>query len=527
MGTAYLLAHDLGTTGNKATLFDTAGRLVTSALETYPTYYDKPGWVEQDPDSWWQAVCRASAAVMKKVGITKSSIAAISFSGHMMGCVPVDDRGDALRRAIIWADQRASAQVAALMQSMSAEEIYRITGTRPNPNYTIEKIMWIRDNEPEIYKRTRFVLQSKDYIVARLTGCFATDYSDASATNAYDIAKKEWSDDLLAAAAISKSLFPDARPSSTIVGSVQSTDGIDLEGVPVVLGGGDGACATVGAGVIRANEGYNYFGSSSWIAIATDAPVFDPAMRTFNLCHLEPNLYMPVGTMQSAGGSYDWLRDVLFPKEMGKSNDEAYALLNRWANESPAGANGVLFLPYLIGERSPHWNEDARGAFIGLARSHGLGELVRSVLEGVAFNLRIIFDALTEQGASLDSLRMIGGGIRNPVLCHALADMLGIPIERLESGEFATSLGAAVCAGVGIGAFDDFSIAAKLSPIAGTDRPTAEHKPTYDREYSLFKQAYESLEPLFGDIAAMQREMSEIMRSQPSDKDREGENDGQ
>ena len=507
MAAMYLLAHDLGTTGNKATLFDTDGKLVASALETYPTYYDRPGWVEQDPDSWWQAVCRASAEVMKQAGITKTAIAAMSFSGHMMGCVPVDDRGQALRRAIIWADQRSTTQVTALLASMSPEEIYRITGTRPNPNYTLEKIMWIRDNEPEIYSKTRWVLQSKDYVVARLTGRFATDYSDASATNAYDIANKCWSDEMLAAAGIPKSLFPDAVKSATVVGPARKSDGVDLHGVPVVLGGGDGACATVGAGVIRANEGYNYFGSSSWIAIATSEPVFDPLMRTFNLCHLEPDLYMPVGTMQSAGGSYDWIREVLLPEELGKTTDEAYALLNSWAAASPPCAKGVLFLPYLIGERSPHWNEDARGSFVGLARSHGTGELVRSVIEGVAFNLRIIFDALTEQGAALQSLRMIGGGIRNAVLCQAMADMLGIPIERLESGEFATSLGAAVCAGVGIGVFDDFSIASKLSPIAGIDHPIKDRKSLYDQTYKLFCQAYDSLEPLFGDLAALQREI--------------------
>ena len=508
MGSACLLAHDLGTTGNKATLFDEKGELVASALETYQTFYDRPGWVEQDPDSWWEAICRASAAVMEQAGITKSAIAAMSFSGHMMGCVPVDDQGNALRRAIIWADTRSTDQVTALLSTMTAEEIYRITGTRPNPNYTLEKIMWIRDNEPEIYKRTRFVLQSKDYIVARLTGRFATDYSDASATNAYDLSRKVWSDRLLSAAGIPEDLFPDALPSSTVIGPVRKTDGVDLEGVPVVLGGGDGACATVGAGVIRANEGYNYFGSSSWIAIATSEPVFDPGMRTFNLCHLEPTLYMPVGTMQSAGGSYDWIREVLFPDELGKTTDEAYAFLNRWAAAAPAGANGVLFLPYLIGERSPHWNEDARGAFVGLARSHGVKDLVRAVLEGVAFNLRSIFEALTEQGAQLGSLRMIGGGIRNPVLCQALADMLGIPIDRLESGEFATSLGAAVCAGVGVGLFDDFSVAATLSPVAVTDQPVASRKPDYDRLFGLFNQTYGALEPVFGDLAAMQREMA-------------------
>jgi len=503
----YLLAHDLGTTGDKATLFDRDGVLIASAFESYDTYYDQPGWVEQDPEAWWSAVCRATAAVMSEAGIDKSSIAAISFSGHMMGCVPVDGEGNALRRAIIWADQRAAEQVRSLLRAMPQEEIYRITGTRPNPNYTVEKLMWLRDNEPETYGKIRFVLQAKDYVVARLTGEFVTDYSDASATNAFDLVRKEWSDEILAAACLPKRLFPEALPSTSIVGRVQRFEGVDLEGVPVVIGGGDGACATTGAGVIRANEGYNYFGSSSWIAIATSEPVIDPGMRTFTLCHLAPDLYMPVGTMQSAGGSYDWIREVLFPEELGFSSDDAFDRLNRWAAASPPGAHGVVFLPYLIGERSPHWNENARGAFVGLARSHGVSDLVRAVLEGVAFNLRIIFDALTEQGARLQSLKMIGGGIRNPVLCQTLADVLGIPIERVERGEYATSLGAAVCAGVGVELFDDFSVADSFSTVAGVDGPDPEAVEAYKCLAVLFGDAYEALAPVFDRLAELQSEL--------------------
>jgi xylulokinase len=503
----HILAHDLGTTGNKATLFDERGTLVASAFERYDTYYDQPGWAEQDPESWWAAVCRATSAVMQKASIDKSAIAAIGFSGHMMGCVPVDDRGNALRRAIIWADQRATEQVQMLLQAMPQEEIYRITGTRPNANSTAEKLMWLRDNEPDVYAKTRFVLQAKDYIVSRLTGEFVTDYSDASATNAFDLVRKDWSSGILAAVDLPARLFPEARPSTDVVGRVRRLDELDLEGVPVVLGGGDGACATTGAGVIRANEGYNYFGSSAWIAIATLEPVFDPAMRTFNLCHLAPDLYMPVGTMQSAGGSYDWVREILFSEELGISPGDAFAHLNRWAASSPPGAHGILFLPYLIGERSPHWNEDARGAFVGLARSHGVSDLVRAVLEGVVLNLRIIFDALTEQGASLKSLKMIGGGIRNPVLCQILADVLAIPIERLESGEFATSLGAAVCAGVGVGMFDGFSVAESLCSVAGVNDPGKDAVAAYRRVYPLFQDAYRSLEALFGQLADLQSEL--------------------
>jgi len=516
----YLLAHDLGTTGNKATLFDATGRLVASAFEPYETFYDRPGFVEQDPDAWWTAVCRASAAVLAQADADKASLAGMSFSGHMMGCVPVDAKGRALRRAIIWADQRASNQVAQLLSRVSQAKIYEITGTRPNPNYTLEKLMWLRDNEPAIYARTRLVLQAKDYIVGRLTGALLTDYSDASATNAFNLHTKAWSSDILAAAEIPAARFPEAVPSTQIVGSVRHSDGVDLTGVPVAMGGGDGPCATVGAGVIRPNQGYTYFGSSSWIAVATEAPVIDPLMRTFNLCHLAPDLYMPVGTMQSAGGSYDWIRGVLFPQERGVPDDQAYEQLNRWASESPPGARGVLFLPYLLGERSPHWNEKARGAFVGLARSHGIGDLVRSVLEGVCFNLRLIYDALTEQGASLPALRMIGGGIRNPILRRILADLLGIPIACLESGEYATSLGAAVCAGVATGVFDSFEMAERLCPVAFNEQPEASGVSAYGELLPLFSAAYRALEPVFDRLATLQAGLARL------ESDEEGPSDG-
>ncbi len=504
MAKVYLLAHDLGTTGNKATLFDDSGQLIATAFEGYPTYYDQPGWVEQDPEAWWTAVCRASAGVLTEAGVTKSSLAGMSFSGHMMGCVPVDEAGRALRRAIIWADQRASDQTKILLGRISHRAVYEITGTRPNPNYTLEKLMWLRDREPSLYARTSVVLQSKDYVVCRLTGEAVTDYSDASATNAFDLQSKVWSDELLAAAEIPRRLFPEAVPSTQVVGRVRKADGVDLAGVPVVIGGGDGACATVGAGVIRAGEGYNYFGSSSWIAIATSRPVIDPEMRIFNLCHLVPDLYMPVGTMQSAGGSYDWIRDVFFPPASVASTDEAYAQLNRWAAASTAGAHGVLFLPYLIGERSPHWNENARGAFIGLARSHGVEDIVRAVLEGVAFNLNLILQALTEQGTPLRTLRMIGGGIRSPVLRRVLAGVFGLPIQCLESGEFATSLGAAVCAGVGTEVFEDFGIVETLCPVALTEEPRPDDVRAYRALAPTFESAYRALKPIFDDLATLQ-----------------------
>lgn len=264
------------------------------------------------------------------------------------------------------------------------EAIYRLTGHRISAAYTAAKLLWVKEHQPEIYRQTYKVLQAKDYAVFLLTGTFATDYSDASGTQVFDLEKRHWSADVLRALGIRPSLFPDAYPSTTVVGTLTdeaaAATGL-VAGTPVVIGGGDGACATVGAGSVHEGDAYNYIGSSSWIALTTHRPIFDPQRRTFTFAHLDSELHFPVGTMQAAGGARDWLLRIL-----GDEDNE----LTDAAAEVPPGSQGLLFLPYLLGERSPHWNPRARAAFVGLAMPHGRAELARAVLEGVAFNLKLI-----------------------------------------------------------------------------------------------------------------------------------------
>jgi xylulokinase len=505
--TQYVLAHDLGTTGNKASLYDGDGRLLGSAFYAYDTYFDHTGWAEQNPEDWWAAVCTSTKQLLAEADVQGSEIACIVFSGQMMAAVPLDEHARPLRRAIIWADQRSVAQQEAVAERIAPERVYRITGHRLSASYSLTKILWIRDHQPDIYRRTHKFTHAKDSMVARLTGVFVTEPSDASSMNLYDLDTGTWSGDILDAAGLDGDKLTDIAPSTHIVGGVLASVAQDVgvaAGTPVVIGGGDGSCAAVGAGVIGEGAAYNYVGSSSWIAIATPKPIYDPQLKTFTFAHLVPGMMMPTGTMQAAGASYQWTRDQLAPVEVEAAKAlkiSPYELMNLTADRSPAGANGLLFLPYLMGERSPRWNPRARGAFIGLTIRHTRADMIRAVLEGITFNLRVIFDAFTTQGARIDSMRVIGGGARGRFWNQMMADIYGVPVQRLAVLEEATSMGAAVAGGVGVGLYKDWSIIHQMNQIADTLHPRQAEAARYARLYPVFEAAYHALLPIYDRLA--------------------------
>ena len=360
-------------------------------------------------------------------------------------------------------------------------------------------------HQPDLYARTFHVLQAKDYVAYRLSGAFATDYSDASSTNLFDLEQRDWAVDIIEAVDLDPEKLPPALPSSTVIGQVTREAAAEtglLAGTPVVIGGGDGACATVGAGSVQPGDAYNYVGSSSWIAVTSEQPLHDPQMRTFTFAHLDPALYFPTGTMQCAGGSFDWLERLL----RDEGSDKLYDELGTAAAMVEPGANGLLFLPYLIGERSPHWNPLARGAFVGLTMAHGRPEMARAVLEGVALNLRMILDAFQEQGAGIEAMRLIGGGARSPLWRQILADVYGLPILRPELLAEATSLGAAIAGGIGVGLFTDYSIAHELVRVEPGEQPDPGRSQQYARLLELFQRTYALLEPVFEDLAGIEQQ---------------------
>lgn len=484
---------------------------MASHFQPYETHYLSANWVEQDPGDWWRAVRLSTARLLTDSKIEPGSIKAVSFSGQMMGALPVDQRGTPLRPAIIWADQRGVKQAELLKERVGMERVYKITGHRASPSYSAAKIMWVRDEEPELFKRAHKFLQAKDYIALKLTGRFVTDYSDASGTNLLDLKKKEWSGEILEKIGLPEEALPELHASTDVIGEVTPEAAAECglkPGTPVVIGGGDGSCAAVGAGVVSPGSAYNYLGSSSWVALATREPIYDPKLRTFNWVHLDPKLYSPCGTMQSAGGSFQWARDELCSQEKEAAEAlglDPYELINLEIAESPEGAKGLLFLPYLLGERSPHWNPNARGVFLGLTRNHTKKDMLRAILEGVCFNLRIIIEAFEEQGAAIEAIRIIGGGAKGWIWRKIMADIYGRPILLTAYPLEATSLGAAIAGGIGVGLFKDFSVVDRLVRTVARQEPEPEKAARYAQLFEIFKEAYERLLPVFEGLSALSR----------------------
>lgn len=504
--TNYLIAHDLGTSGNKATLFNTDGVLIKSVSYSYPTCFFNGTWAEQDPEDWWNAVCKTNQMLLQ--GFDKSLVAAVAFSGQMMGCVPVDKSGTPLRRAIIWSDQRSQAQEMQLRSQIDEQAFYRIAGHRISASYSIEKLMWIRDNEPDIYKKIHKMLQPKDYIIYRMTGSFVTDFSDASGTNAFDLNKFQWSEHLLSLANIPQDLLPDIYPSTHIVGelSARMADICGLApGTKVVIGAGDGVCAAVGSGAVKENIAYNYLGSSSWIAYPSRTPFYDSEMQTYNWAHMVPGLITPNGTMQAAGNSYQFLQKILcdaYEIQAKELKTDIYHLIDQAISSSPPGANGLIYLPYLLGERSPRWNANARGAFVGLKMEHAKSDLLRAGIEGVLMNLCLILD-LFRTHSKIDHIRIIGGLAKSDIIAQIMADIYGIPIVRLARLEEATSMGAAVAAGVGAGVLPGFDAVDRFIQDDVVFYPNAKINHQYSAVKAVFEQCYQSLLPVYDSLSQL------------------------
>lgn len=490
-----IIAHDLGTTGNKASLHHDDGRIVASVTVPYPAHFAAGGVAEQNPADWWDAVVTATRDLIARTDTAPTDVAGLVVSGQMMGAVLLDADGEPARRAIIWADTRAGAQQRELEAAVGAERAYGILGHRLNPTYSVEKIMWVRDNEPDTWARVRRVCVAKDFIVLRLTGRLATDRSDASGTNAYDQATGTWSDEVLQAARLDPALFPEILESTQIAGTLTDAAAMALglpASVSVVMGGGDGPMAAVGSGVVAPEDGpYVCLGTSSWISFAADAPLHDPAMRTFTFDNVVPGSFVPTATMQAGGASVQWIAEALSP-------DPAHPETARLTAEASADVDtdDLYFLPYLLGERSPMWDPDARGAFVGLARHHGRAHLVRAVLEGTAFNLLSCIQAFREAGASIDRIDAVGGGAQSDVYLSVLADVWGVPVRRRTIVEEANSLGAAVTAAVGLG-LTGFSAARALSEVTAEFTPDAARHAVYAERHARFADAYTALAPWF------------------------------
>lgn len=496
-----ILAHDLGTSGNKATLFGENGKLIASSTHPYPVNFQPGGVAEQNPEDWYQAVCRSTRALLESNDASR--IAAIAFSGTMQGCLCVDADGVPLRPHMLYCDQRATAQAERFRERAGADVIYGISGNRVNAIDSAAKYMWVMEHQPDVYRKTHKFLNAKDYLNFRLTGRLATDPTDASGTNLYSLEGWSWSDTLVAASGLDADKLPEIVPSTGILGTLTRRAAEDMglpAGLPVVTGAADGLCACVGAGSVAPNVSYTCLGTSAWVGTTTTKPVYDPGQRTLTFAHAVPGLYHSLGTMLVGGAMYSWIRNMIctdldgIAASRGKST---YDLLNEEAASSPPGANGLVFLPHPMGERSPRWNSAARAGFVGLNMTHTHADMVRSVLEGVSLNLTFTVDILRELGVPITEITMIGGGAKGVLWRQIMADVYDADILLSNYLDEATSVGAAILAGIGSGLFGDFTVVDRF--ISKTDRvsPIPENVRIYREKKALFDKVYNALEPLF------------------------------
>lgn len=498
----YILAHDLGTSGNKATLFGVEGDLIGSCTYAYDVYYDQPLWAEQDADDWWKAVCESTKELIEKYQIDSEDIRAVSFSGQMMGCLPVDREGNPLRRSIIWADQRAREQAEQLAKKIDDERFYKIVGHRNTASYGIQKAMWIKDHQPEIYEKTYKFLNAKDYMVYRLTGKYYTDCSDANSMTCFDLTKRNWSQEIVEASGIDPEKLPEVKESIFYVGNVTENaakeTGLSIN-TKVIMGAGDGVAANVGAGSVAPGKAYCCLGTSAWVASTTETPVFDKERRIVCWAHAVPGMYSPNGTMQYAGGSFKWMKETLCDdetKEAKAQGKSAYEIINEKIEECSPGADGVVFLPHLLGERAPRWNPDAKGIFYGLTATTTKAQMLRSVMEGVVMNLGICFDILKKQN-EIEELLLIGGAARSNQWQKSIADIFQTKVVVPEYLEEANSMGAAVIAGVGAGIFEDFSAIDRFIKVREQVEANKENQEVYKQLQEIYNTLYKALEPVF------------------------------
>ena len=485
----YVIASDLGTGGCKSSLYDSEGRCLDSLFKEYPTFYPAEGRHEQRPDDWFEAVKDSIKELLESVPEHISlGIAGIGLSGHSLGLVPLDREGSLLMDSVpIWSDSRpGSEELEPFFSKVSQEEWYLLTGNGFPPNlYTLFKILWIRNNHPDLFNRFHKVIGTKDYINYKLTGRIATDFSYASGSGIYDLKKWDYSDELIKIAGLERELFPDIVKSTDILGFVHSDLARELglpEDVNVVAGGVDNSCMALGAKCYKPGRLYNSLGSSSWIAVSSKMPLLDTDTRPYVFTHVVPGQFASATAIFSAGSSYKWFANIL-----SGSESPDFKALDREADTIQPGSEKLYFNPSLAGGSSLDDSPNIRGAFLGLSLSHGRAHMVRSVMEGIGFGLRVALDALRELTDVSDEMTIVGGGSKSPVWRQILADIFGIKIVKTSVDQQAAALGAAALALYGCGIWEDFSHIDKLHEEESTEFPDTSRAAQYEGVLEVFK----------------------------------------
>ncbi|MCL6557331.1 MAG: xylulokinase [Firmicutes bacterium] len=505
----YLLGIDIGTSGTKTVLFDEEGNAVASALGEYPLYQPNVGWAEQDPEDWWRAVVSTVKEVLAKSGADAASIRGIGLSGQMHGAVLLDKDFNVLRRSIIWCDQRSAAECDEITSLIGKEKLVEITANPALTGFTASKVMWVKNNEPEVFEKVKKILLPKDYIRFRLTGEFATEVSDASGMQFMDIPKRKWSREVLDKLGIGIEQLGELYESQEITGEVSkyaaSLTGLK-EGTPVVGGAGDQAAGAVGNGIVKPGVISSTIGTSGVVFAFSDSVNIDPLGRVHTFCHAVPNAWHIMGVTQGAGLSLKWFRDNFCIEEKRTAElmkTDPYVLMDQEAEKVPPGSEGLIFLPYMMGERTPHLDPNAKGVFFGLSAKHEKRDMVRAIMEGVVYSLRDCLEIIKEMGVSISEVRASGGGGKSELWRQIQADVFGTDITTTSSSE-GPALGVALLAGVGTGVYGSVAQACEATVKVKT-RQTADmaaHE-RYDKFYRIYRRLYKSLKQDYLELAAV------------------------
>lgn len=506
----HLLGIDIGTSGTKTLICDEDGKVIATALAEHPISTPKPGWSEQNPGDWWDSTIAATKAVLRKAKLKGDDIGGIGLSGQMHGSVFLGDGDKALRPALLWNDQRTGKQCTEIESKAGGRAaLIELVANPALTGFTAPKILWVRDNEPSAYAKTKHILLPKDYIRFRMTGEYATEVSDASGTLLLDVVNRRWSDKLLSLLEIDKSLLPRLHESYEITGTLNAHGARSLglrEGTPVVGGGGDQAAGAVGNGIVTSGIVSATLGTSGVVFAHADAPTRDPQGRVHTMCHAVPGKWCVFGCMLSAGGSFQWLRNQLGQEEVAlakRKKIDPYELLIAGAQRAPGGCEGLFFLPYLTGERCPHPDPNARGAWIGLTARTTRDMLIRSVLEGVTYGMRDALEIMQQMSVAIREVRASGGGARSPFWRQLQADVYQQPIVLTNATE-GPAYGVALLAGVGTGVWRSVEEACRAS-IKQTHKVSSNRKAAalYERHYRIYEKLYADLKNRFAEIATL------------------------
>ena len=492
-----IISFDLGTGGNKASLYDVEGNCLASAFVSYPTQYPQVGWHEQRPLDWWNAVVESTRSLMQSSGVNKDDIVCLGISGHSLGAVPVDKNGVLLRTSTpIWSDIRAQKEVEEFFKQVDPDEWYLTTGNGfPAACYTIFKVMWYQRNEPEMWKKVDKILGTKDYLNFKLTGRYMTDFSYASGTGIYNLQQWKYEDKYVHASGIPAEVWPVIVPSTHILGEIlpEVAEALGLsQHVQVVCGGVDNSCMALGARNTRDGRVYTSLGSAAWIAVSSGRPVLDKQLKPYVFAHVIPAMFTSAVSIFSAGTTFTWVKDNLCSdliEEAEKTGMDVYTLMNREAEKAPVGSNNLIFNPSLAGGNSQDPSVHLRGAYIGLDLKHGKPELIRAAMEGIAMNLRLRLDLLRKYTHLEDEILFVGGGAKSRFYLGIFADAFNTRILKTNIDQEAGALGAAALAAVGAGLWKDFSRIDDIHKTVELVEPDPNNNRIYEKLLPVFALA--------------------------------------